>query len=43
MGDEYAERPLADGRVLSVIPLTYGRARLVVSPCAGALVYDNGW
>lgn len=40
---EYPSRVLADGREVSVTPLTFGRARLVVSPYVGALVYDDGW
>jgi hypothetical protein len=36
-------RELPDGRVLDVYPLTFGRARLVVSADAGAQVYDDGW
>lgn len=36
------ERPLGDGRELTVIPLTYGRARLTVGP-AGAGYYADAW
>jgi hypothetical protein len=36
-------RVLPDGRVLDVFPLTFGRARLVVSRSADSLLYDDGW
>jgi hypothetical protein len=36
-------RQLPDGRVLDVIPLTIGRARLIVSPSMHAMLYDDGW
>jgi hypothetical protein len=35
-------RTLPDGRILDVMPLTFGRARLHIGP-AGALFYDDGW
>jgi hypothetical protein len=34
-------RRLADGRLLAVIELTFGRARITVGP--NRLVYDDGW
>jgi hypothetical protein len=36
-------RVLADGRALDVLPLTFGRARLVVSPYPGCPWWDDGW
>ena len=36
-------RALPDGRVLDVIPLTFGRARLVVSENATTQFYLDGW
>jgi len=36
-------RILADGRVLDVLPLTFGRARLCVSADVHTLGYDDGW
>lgn len=38
--DVLAERKLPDGRILQVIPLTYGRARLCVGP-ADSVCYDD--
>jgi hypothetical protein len=29
--------------VLDVIPLTFGRARLIVSRSVDSLLYDDGW
>ena len=37
-----AERTLADGRILHVVPLTFGRARLHVG-AADVEYYDDGW
>ena len=37
-----ASRILPDGRLLTVVPLTYARARLCVGP-ADLPVYDDGW
>jgi len=37
-----AERILPDGRLLQVIPLTFGRARLCVGP-ADSMTYDDNW
>lgn len=42
MSEFYAERLLPDGREATVVPLTFGRARLTVGP-AGGLTYDDGW
>lgn len=39
---EGPNRLLPDGRELSVMPLTYGRARLVVGQ-PGSMFYDDGW
>jgi hypothetical protein len=36
-----AQRDLPDGRILSVQPLTYGRARLCVG--RDTLTYDDGY
>lgn len=36
-----ARKDLADGRILMVVPLTFGRARLTVGPDEN--VYDDGW
>jgi len=33
---------LPDGRVVEVIPLTFGRARLCIGP-KGSLGYDDAW
>ncbi len=43
--DLYYQKILADGRVISVIPLTFGRARLVVSPDveSNKIGYEDGW
>ncbi len=37
-----ALRVLDDGRILTVVPLTFGRARLAIGP-AGTGTYDDGW
>lgn len=39
--DYLFRRDLPDGRSLFVLPLTFGRARLVVG--RGETVYDDGW
>lgn len=39
----FPRRELPDGRMLAVIPLTLGRARLVLTPSATAFRYDDGW
>lgn len=36
-------RVLPDRRVLYVYPLTYGRARLGVSPPGNTYVFDDEW
>jgi hypothetical protein len=36
-------RILPDGRVLDVEPLTFGRARLIISVDEAALWYLDGW
>jgi hypothetical protein len=36
-----ARRELPDGRLLFVVPLTFGRARLTVG--RGEDTYDDGW
>jgi hypothetical protein len=38
-----ASRVLPDGRELGVVPLTYGRARIVWSRSVGALFYEDAW
>jgi len=38
-----ASRTLPDGRELGIVPLTYGRARIVWSRSAGALTYEDAW
>jgi hypothetical protein len=39
-----AERTLPDGRVLSVDPLTFDRARLHISTAEGyGYFYEDGW
>lgn len=42
MSDILAEKPLSDGRVAQVLPLTFGRARLCVGE-VGLLWYDDAW
>lgn len=37
----YAEKALDDGRVVSVDPLTFGRARLNIGD--GFSFYEDGW
>jgi len=39
--DEYARRVLPTGETASVIPLTYGRARICLHD--GPLSYSNSW
>lgn len=39
--DEYARRVLATGETASVIPLTYGRARICLHD--GPASYSNSW
>ena len=41
--DTLASGLLPDGRIVDVVPLTYGRARLVVSRDARVNWYDDGW
>jgi hypothetical protein len=36
-------RELPDGRWLAVIPLTFGRGRLVTQASADAWTYDDHW
>jgi hypothetical protein len=38
----FPEKPLPGGRVATVLPLTYGRARLHVGP-AGEQWFEDGW
>lgn len=42
---EVGRRVLPDGRVLAVVPLTFGRARLYVARAEtdGMGCYDDGW
>ena len=37
-----AERDLGDGRILQVVPLGFGRARLHIGP-KGVMWYQDGW
>lgn len=44
MNDYYACRDLPDGRHLCVMPLTFGRARLVISKTSSHEgSYEDGW
>jgi len=36
-------RVLPDGRALDVMPLLYGRARLLISPNERSNFYDDAW
>lgn len=42
-GFPYARRVLDDGRVLDVAPLTFGRARVLISESLDAPEYLDGW
>lgn len=39
----FPTRELPDGRWAVVIPLTFGRGRVVVQPKEHAKIYDDGW
>jgi hypothetical protein len=39
----YRTRFVEDGRVIDLVPLTFGRARLIVSPSVTASVWTDGW
>lgn len=39
----YGERMLPDGRWLTVYPLLFGRARLLVSRAVGVSSADDAW
>jgi hypothetical protein len=39
--DRYA-RDLGDGREATIVPLTFGRARICIGPKGGP-TYDDGW
>jgi hypothetical protein len=39
----YFSRTLPDGRVIDVVPLTFGRARLIISEVADTLFWTDGW
>lgn len=39
----YLTREFADGRVADVVPLTFDRARLLISRDLLAETYDDGW
>jgi hypothetical protein len=39
----YLTRVLDDGRVVDVIPLTFGRARLIIFDDLQTQVYLDGW
>jgi hypothetical protein len=36
-------RTLPDGRVLDVVRLTFGRARIILSASADSLFWSDGW
>lgn len=36
----YADKRLDDGREITVVPLTFGRARLTIG---SGMFYDDGW
>jgi hypothetical protein len=38
-----SERSLPDGREAAVIPLTYGRARIIVSERPESVCYEDAW
>ena len=42
MDDFIMRRIVEDGRLLAVVPLTYGRARLTIGPVDEPW-YDDGW
>lgn len=35
------DKTLKDGRIVAVLPLSYGRGRLTVG--RGSMFYDDGW
>lgn len=39
----YISFELPDGRVIDVLPLTLGRARVTVSHNQGSLTWEDGW
>lgn len=39
----YATRELHDGRIVDVVPLTFGRARLIISTHREAVTWVDGW
>lgn len=41
--NDLAGKQLPDGRYASIMAMTYGKVRLVVSPSKDALWYDDGW
>jgi hypothetical protein len=42
MSDYLAERDLGDGRKAWVVPLTFGRARIIVGPAESQFI-DDSW
>lgn len=42
VGPNYGIKILTDGRILAVVPLTFGRARLHIGP-PDSLEWDDGW
>lgn len=38
-----AEKTLPDGRTIYIYPLTYGRARLGISPPGDTYTFDDEW
>jgi hypothetical protein len=41
--DNYFTRVLADGRVVDVVPLTFGRARIIISSSIDDFSWSDGW
>lgn len=41
--EAYYTRVLPDGRVIDVVPLTLGRARIMVSPSIDSFGWNDGW
>jgi hypothetical protein len=41
--DYFLTLVLDDGRVVDVVPLTFGRARIIVSPSVDDFFWSDGW
>lgn len=41
--DYYYTHKIEDGRVIDVVPLTFGRARIIISASLDAWGYEDGW